>query len=470
MKSWLFLALLWSLGVSSWADTLSDLQLIQARPALPMLDLWLDIPSANGPKPEQFVVSLGSQTVDVEAIDGFTQTGEGVAYIFLVDVSKSLSAQQFSQIQSALRQWLTGMGERDRAALLSFGSEVKQRVAFSDDRNALRAVVDGLALSDQQTQFYRALLEAIRLGRLQESDLPARRAIIVLSDGIDDALNGVTLDDIHKQSQEYRVPIYGIGFAKPPLDDRKREGLKVLASLSRQSGGRFVQAEAGQLERAYEQQHQHITQAYRLRLRCSDCVADGQLRRLNVTWNEGGAIVSDGMDIRVLPPVTQTPERVESDYMLVLWASFAGLSSVGVWFWIDRRRRARRIADENAFEFIEASHRLAQLESANARRKGVSLRLTVVTGHDKGQTHKLDVVDSVLLGRAPNCDLCIVEDSEISSQHALLKLREGRIWVRDLNSTNGTWVNGVPIHNEYPLRNDDLLLLGRTELRVAGLR
>ena len=38
--------------------------------------------------------------------------------------------------------------------------------------------------------------------------------------------------------------------------------------------------------------------------------------------------------------------------------------------------------------------------------------------------------------------------------------------IRDLNSTNGTLVNGVPIHNDYPLRNGDLLLLGRTELRI----
>jgi pSer/pThr/pTyr-binding forkhead associated (FHA) protein len=58
---------------------------------------------------------------------------------------------------------------------------------------------------------------------------------------------------------------------------------------------------------------------------------------------------------------------------------------------------------------------------------------------------------------------------EISSQHVLLQRLAGKLIARDLNSTNGTLVNGVPIHNDYPLRDGDLLLLGRTEMRIEIL-
>jgi pSer/pThr/pTyr-binding forkhead associated (FHA) protein len=55
---------------------------------------------------------------------------------------------------------------------------------------------------------------------------------------------------------------------------------------------------------------------------------------------------------------------------------------------------------------------------------------------------------------------------EISAQHAMLQYLENKLSIRDLSSTNGTLVNGVPIHNTFPLKSGDLILLGRTELRI----
>lgn len=454
------------------ADELGELHLIQARQALPSMDVWLELPSGSLPKPEQFSITLGSQVVDIEAIDAFRQTGEGVAYVFLVDISKSLSQQQFAQMQGALRHWLTGMGEKDRASLLSFGSEVQQRLGYTANQNQLTAVVDSLLPTDRDTLLYQALLEAIRLGRLQDADLPARRAIIVLSDGIDDALTGVTLDDVQRQSTEYRVPIYGIGFSKLPLDDHKRQGLKILGLLARQSGGHFVQAEVGELEQAYAQQHQHIMQAYRLHLHCQDCVADGQLRRLNLTWNDAGNIFSDGMDIRLLPASTLLSAGKDAwKVSLIVTATLIGIGLWILWWWLRRKRLAMLSSTDKPLAFIEVGNLLEQdAKVYNLTHKGLPVCLTVVTGAEKGREYWFDVMDSVLVGRASNCELCIIGDSEISNQHLLLKVRDSRLWVRDLSSTNGTWINGVPTRNEFPLRNNDLILLGRTELRVTGLR
>ncbi|MEY4719264.1 MAG: hypothetical protein RL563_1882 [Pseudomonadota bacterium] len=469
MKVFIFMVCYLGLQLPLQANESGELRLIQVQTALPRIELWLELPVTSSPKPEHFNVTLGPRALDVVAVDSFNQTGEGVAYIFLVDVSKSLSQQQFLQIQSALWHWLSGMGPKDRAAIISFGSEVKQRLAFTADKNQFSRTIDGLLPSDKDTQLYMGLLAAIEMGRLQNPELPARRAIVVFSDGIDDAFNGVTLDEVQKQIMQYRVPIYSIGFAKPPLDDQKREGLKVLGLLARQSGGRFVQSEVGQLEQAYAQQHQHISQAYRMSLLCQDCVADGQLQHLNVNWNQGDHSISEGLDLRLLPAFSPDVEMGKWITNTVLGYSMAGLSILIFIGWLYRQRQVTQFADEKAFEVIEVIPQLVQLESSNIKRKGISMRLAVMSGNQKGQVFQLEVIESLLLGRAPNCDLSIEGDDEISNQHALVKSHDGQIWVRDLKSTNGTWVNGVPIHNEYPLRADDLLLLGRTELRVVGL-
>lgn len=451
------------------ANESDDLRLIQVQAALPHFELWLELPETSSPKPEQFNVTVGSQAMDVVAVDHFTQTGEGVAYLFLVDVSKSLSQQQFLQIQSALWHWVSGMGPKDRAAIISFGSEIKQQLAFTADKNQFSRTIDSLSPSDNDTQLYLGLLEAIQLGQSQSIDLPSRRAVILFSDGIDDAFNGVTLEEVQKKIMQNRVPIYTIGFSTPSLDDHQRQGLKVLALLARQSGGRFVQTEVGQLEQAYAEQHQHIKQAYRMSLLCQNCVADGQLQHLHVNWNRGTHSISDGLDLRLFPASSSL--RGEGKWLTY---SLLGFSMVGLGIlirvgWLYRQRQIDPVVDRKTFEHIEGSSQLPQLESSQINRKGMSLRLVAMSGSQKGQIHQLDITDTLLLGRASNCDLCLVEDDEISYQHALVRSYEGQVWIRDLKSTNGTWVNGVPIHNEFPLRSDDLILLGRTELRVVGL-
>jgi membrane-bound lytic murein transglycosylase D len=63
------------------------------------------------------------------------------------------------------------------------------------------------------------------------------------------------------------------------------------------------------------------------------------------------------------------------------------------------------------------------------------------------------------VGRGAECDLRI-ETGEVSRTHAEFLPRDGGWWVRDLGSTNGTWLNGERVE-EAPLPADGLLQLGR---------
>jgi hypothetical protein len=70
--------------------------------------------------------------------------------------------------------------------------------------------------------------------------------------------------------------------------------------------------------------------------------------------------------------------------------------------------------------------------------------------------------DRVTVGRSRDNQIVFADDTALSRHHALLE-RVGNVWlVRDLQSSNGTFVNGEPILNERPLHNGDELLLGRT--------
>ena len=99
------------------------------------------------------------------------------------------------------------------------------------------------------------------------------------------------------------------------------------------------------------------------------------------------------------------------------------------------------------------------------RQRGSRLQLKVVEPADRrGQSFEL--ADEVTLGRAAGCGVR-VDDAYTSSIHARLYRRNGTLWVEDLGSTNGTWVNAERIGSAMKLGKGDLLQVGGTVFEVS---
>ena len=79
-----------------------------------------------------------------------------------------------------------------------------------------------------------------------------------------------------------------------------------------------------------------------------------------------------------------------------------------------------------------------------------------------GITHEL-VEDLITIGRAPD-NMVVIADPSVSSHHAHLQLAGETYRLKDLDSTNGTHVNGIPVM-ETTLRFDDSIRFGTAEAR-----
>jgi pSer/pThr/pTyr-binding forkhead associated (FHA) protein len=85
--------------------------------------------------------------------------------------------------------------------------------------------------------------------------------------------------------------------------------------------------------------------------------------------------------------------------------------------------------------------------------------LLVQGGPNSGQTVRLSGA-ALTLGRRSDNDLMVQEDS-VSRRHALIIEAGGAFVLRDLNSTNGTFVNGQKVgHGEQVLKHGDAIRLG----------
>ena len=92
--------------------------------------------------------------------------------------------------------------------------------------------------------------------------------------------------------------------------------------------------------------------------------------------------------------------------------------------------------------------------------------LFVIQGRDQGSRFELDE-RTVTLGRVPSNDIQL-HDTEVSRGHAQLSLEEDGYVLRDLNSSNGTFVNRERV-TEHHLASGDQLQLGRTLLLYTGV-
>jgi len=92
--------------------------------------------------------------------------------------------------------------------------------------------------------------------------------------------------------------------------------------------------------------------------------------------------------------------------------------------------------------------------------------LTVITGSAAGQIFKLSKGEAVI-GRAPAAEIRVVDDG-ISRTHARIRHDSNGLFLDDLESRNGTFVNGARISGSTTLREGDKIQVGRTTvLRFA---
>ena len=82
-----------------------------------------------------------------------------------------------------------------------------------------------------------------------------------------------------------------------------------------------------------------------------------------------------------------------------------------------------------------------------------------------GRAHELNV-DRTTIGRVEDNTFQIVDPS-VSSHHCEVHLRGGEVLIRDLNSTNGTYINGAQI-TESVLKPGQTLRLGQIELKLEA--
>lgn len=472
---------LW-LSVSSAATTPASLKISQARLLVPTLSVYLDVRDSDGRHLPSVDAEALHATVDnvalkIEAVRSLEQMDEGMAYIFLIGVSRSLETRQFEKTREILLHWISETGSLDRIAIISFSNPVNLVSDFTNDYSQLKTTVQSLQTQGSQNLLHEGLLQAMKLARRADASLPGRRVIIVLTDGIDDSVDGPTQDMVMRQIESDHTPIYALVLKPAQTTQRHELGINALKLFAQASGGDYLKVGEQFLELldAGLRHNMHATPV--ALLNCQACPADGSLLHLQISLNQGNSVLSDEMDLRALPPPAVLPPSTtpgvwpskeaqidirNPSWSTGFWVVIVLMLAATAYLWRDElQRRAPRMPQNGRRPSTGQSQ--THLPTAPHLMR---VRLTILNQGGAGESHDLDFTEQAVIGRGAGLALSIPDDPDIAIHHCVLIRQDSALVILDLDSSGGTLVNGVPIEGCHHLVYGDVIGLGQTKLRV----
>jgi VWFA-related protein len=178
-------------------------------------------------------------------VDFRSESDGPVKLALLVDISGSMRvASRATEARDAARHLFGALRPADEAALYSFDTRLRRVHGFTSDVKALDAALDDVGRPYGQTSLYDAVAEMSKTFAVvpfeAEGRLPQRRAVVVLTDGID-TRSRLTSSEVSAIASAIDVPVYVVAVMSPidnpPGDDRTDRQDSALDNLARWTGG-----------------------------------------------------------------------------------------------------------------------------------------------------------------------------------------------------------------------------------------
>ena len=148
--------------------------------------------------------------------------------------------------------------------------------------------------------------------------------------------------------------------------------------------------------------------------------------------------------------------------LLALKIAFLVLLYLFIWMIVRSATRDVRTAPQESIVLSAAEASILRAQHLPTPRA----TLSVVSSPTLPTGRRLTIAEETTVGRSPDCAVHLDHDEYVSSRHALITPAENGVWVEDLGSTNGTYVNGAQVTTARLLQAGDAIRIGETQLRV----
>ena len=258
----------------------------------PNVTVYVSATDANGDPvgldPESIQIHESGELMEPVNIQGGGAVVGGeaipVTTMLVIDISGSMDKNdKIGAAKEAAKAYVSGMRAGDQAGLITYDTQVYTVQPITSDSSALVSAIDGLQ-TGSDTAMYDALVEAENA----LEGVSGRKAVIVLTDGMDNQSSS-TADDVINGIGESGLSISAIGFGDTTATGQEGLDEAGLKTLAEGTGGQYAFAtDAQTLSTLYRQYGQSLQSEYAITYVSPSPLRDGINRSLTVSLSEIG--------------------------------------------------------------------------------------------------------------------------------------------------------------------------------------
>ncbi len=471
-------------------------------------------------------VKLDNNILPIKDISNFSTDVDPITYYCLVDVSGSLDTARMENIKAMINQIVANMKDTDNMVVATIADDYIVS-DYLTNKDELTALVNQIAVTRQDTNLYFAISEALK-SLEQNVNVNTKRCLLIFSDGADEQDTGITKDEVINKIESSDIPVFTVAMISQKKTAAQLEAAKVLGSFARTSIGGVHYApllEDYEYEAVVDMIKAEINSSYKIRCEIKDIELKENACVLQTTWK-----LADGTDfidqkeiptdrirdyvVITPPPVVEEPvveetiveepvvepsteeiEEVEEKggisptVLIAIIVVIIIVIVVIVIIVISNKKKKEEEArlQQEMMARAEAERLQAERERAERERQlalekaraaappppppapklpDITLKL-IKLGTKKDEIINLPITNECKFGRSQEkCDYAIPEDKSLSSLHCTFIYRNKKVYLRDEKSTNGSFINGIPLQGEHEIQKDDVIYIGSYKYRV----
>lgn len=523
MKKTAMVVIIAAMLCSICAQAAESIQLVQVQTLDQDITLYVRGIEGDVEEVNATIGNVESESVHVAKLQ---EMPISICTYIMIDNSVSVPEMSRDGIKNLLTELVAAGSDNEKFAIAVFGEDLNQVIGYTNDYFQLKECIAGIEFNDQETYLTDMVYNAIdsKAVYCEEGDYVR---ILLISDGTDGDSVGYTEEELKSLLTSTYIPVYSLGVYNRKKSNNSQ--LEKMFSLSRMTGGSgYIYDDIENIGSYNEtlKADRNIT-IFRVTPRAESLDGSEKTIRLSFSCGEETVeLVADKvrMGVKVADPSESAAEEPESSKeaepvwqpiaentkgpseqeasetgdmsgtMILVTAIATVLLVVIVVVVLLLVRASKKKSRENKFEPIrntdsgnglisagEDATEKTQMIGRNTGASGDGSETQFIWGNAavKGSVVTLkdvvvperqyqEILKTILfIGKSPDCNIVIATDPTISRKHCSIVRRSGLYYLKDEESSNGTFVNNVQIIAETQIKNGDIIRIGRTKFEFS---
>lgn len=447
-------------------------------------------------------VQIGTEKGWVVQAESISNLDVPMETLVMIDNSISIKEADRGKIADFLQNMISDRIENEKIAIAVFEEKINYLCDYVADYATLKTAIDSIQYNDQETYLTDVLYEVLSKEFQKNEDVFKR--IVIISDGVDNKALGYTKEELYDLLQRCMYPIYTIGcYNKKKSNSEQLENMLAISRKTMGYGILLDDAENTLDITAILKQDRNISK-YVIVPEASQMdgstktvklTVDGNTYSIEMKMPQKEMVVVDSPGFEEEPESVSVPEVEEAEPIEEVpkkefpWIWVLGIAGVLLVFGaggslayllVKRNKKkqefesvdssilsefdeqVRSVAEKT--EFITGNVSLPSDSTVGLWNRVDTYNVILTDVHSPAKTMQIPLAGTITIGRKVGNDAVFDYERSLSGRHCEISSRNGHFYIRDLQSSNGTYVNGSKILSEVEIFSGNILKLGRLEI------